>query len=325
MRRIKLTLLLLLATGLLRAEKTAFLTYAASPDQERAALILLRSLRAFGGSLARAPFFVARVDPRNWRPGALLKAGAALIAVPPAPGAPPYPFMAKVLALAAAEKQLQGKYRTVVYLDAETIILNEPSAWVLAAGKSVAIRPVHLVNQVGVGSDQPLDTYWNGIYQHLGGLPAARPPLRSLVDEQDIQPYYSCVIMAFDPALGLMAQWKKAALELMADKTFQETACQDQRHRIFLHQAVLSALLNLRLPPARIEVPGPLANYPMSLHNRVSAGLQPRSLDAVTCLYVDSLWQNRPDWWRELPAGEKIAAFLSQAQAEYQPAQLGLK
>lgn len=317
MKRAKLTLLLILAVSLLRAEKTAFLTYVASPDQEKAATILLRSLRCFGGSLAKAPFFVAQVDAKDWQPGRLRKAGAGMIAVPAAPDSPPYPFLAKVLAIAAAEKQLQGKYQTVVYMDAETIVLNEPSAWVLAAGKSMAIRPVHLVNQVGVNSGQPLDDYWKGIYGRLGQLPADRPPLHSLVDEQDIHPYYSCVIMAFDPALGLMAQWEKAALALMADKAFQESACRDQRHRIFLHQAVLSALLNLRLPLERIALPSHLDNYPMSLHERMPAGLQPRSLDAVACLYVDSLWQNRPDWWRGLPANEKIAAFLNQVQAEY--------
>ena len=317
MKRIKLTLLLLLAASSARAEKTAFLTYVASAEQEKAALVLLRSLRAFGGSLAQAPFFVAQVDAKDWQPGRLRKAGAGMIAVPMAPGAPPYPFQAKVLALAAAEKHLQGKFQVVVYLDAETIILSEPSAWVLAAGKAMAIRPVHLVNQVGVNSGQPLDAYWQGIYQHFGQLPADRPPLRSLVDQQDIQPYYSCVITAFDPALGLMAQWKKAALALMADKAFQDAAVKDPRQRIFLHQAVLSALLNLRLAPERIDVPGHLANYPMSLHSRMPAELQARSLDDVVCLYVDSLWQSRPDWWRDMAAGEKIAAFLSQVQAEY--------
>jgi hypothetical protein len=325
MKRIKLTLLLLLAASLAHAEKTAFLTYVASTDQEKAALVLLRSLRTFGGSLAKAPFFVAQVDPGDWQPGRLRKAGAGMIAVPAAPNAPAYPFLAKVLALAAAEKHLQGKFRTVIYMDAETVILNNPSAWVLASGKSVAIRPVHLVNQVGINNGQPLDAYWEGIYKHLGQLPADRPPLRSLVDQQDIQPYYSCVIMAFDPALGLMAQWKGAALALMADKAFQEAAVKDPRHRVFLHQAVLSAMLNLRLAPERIEVPGRLANYPMSLHGRMPAELQAQSLDAVVCLYVDSLWQSRPDWWRDMAANEKIAAFLSQVQAEYFSAQPGLK
>jgi hypothetical protein len=323
MKFIKLTLLLWLTAGSLRAEKTAFVTYAASADQEKAAMVLLRSLRTFGGSLAEAPFFVAQVDAKDWQPGRLRKAGAMMIAVPPTPGVAPYPFQAKVLALAAAEKHLQGKFRTVIYLDAETIILSEPSAWVLAAGKSVAIRPVHLVNQVGVNSGQPLDAYWEGIYKHFGQLPVDRPPLRSLVDQQDIQPYYSCVIMAFDPALGLMAQWKKAALALMADKAFQEAVVKDPRHRIFLHQAVLSSLLNLRLAPERIEVPGHLANYPMSLHERMPAELQAKSLDAVTCLYVDSLWQSRPDWWRGVAAGEKIAAFLGQVQADCFTAQPG--
>ena len=325
MRCIKLILLFMLAAASLSAEKVAFLTYVDAPAQEKAAAILLQSLRTFGDSLAKAPFFVAQIDVNAWQSGPLLKAGASLIAVPAAPDAPPYPFLAKVLALAAAEAQLQKKFQTVVYMDAETVILNEPSAWVPTAGKSMAIRPVHLVNQVGVNSDQPLDDYWKGIYGHLGQLPAARPPLRSLVDQQDIHPYYSCVIMAFNPALGLMAQWKGASLALMADKTFQETACQDPRHRIFLHQAVLSALLNLRLPPERIEVPGHLANYPMPLNDRVPAALRPQSLDVVACLYVDKLWQTRLDWWRDLPANEKIAAFLSQAQAEYRQDQPRLK
>lgn len=315
----------MLAMASLRAEKVAFLTYIDSAVQEKAASILLQSLRTFGGSLAKAPFFVAQVDAHTWPPGRLLKAGARMIAVPAAPDAPPYYFLSKVLSLAAAEEQLRGKYQTVVYLDAKSVILNDPSVWIPAAGKSIAIRPVHLLNQVGVKNELPLDEYWNGIYKYLGQFPAAGPPLRSLVDQEDIHPYYSCVVMAFDPALGLMAQWKITALALMADKTFQETACGDSLHRIFLHQAILSALLNLRLPPGRIEVPGHLANYPMLLHGRMPVAFRPQSLDEVVCLYVDTLWQTRLDWWLDLQAGKRITAFLSQAQAEYRRDEPGLE
>jgi hypothetical protein len=55
----------------------------------------------------------------------------------------------------------------------------------------------------------------------------------------------------------------------------------------------------------------------MSLHGRMPAGLRPSSLDAVACLYVDTLWQTRLDWWRDLPAGKSIDVFLSRAQEEY--------
>jgi glyoxylase-like metal-dependent hydrolase (beta-lactamase superfamily II) len=305
-------------------EKVVFLTYVSNSAQARAAAILLRSLRTFGGEQAKAPFFAAQVNPREWSADHLKKNGAELIPVPAAPGNLRYPFLNKVLALAAAEEHLRETARMVVYLDAENVVLGEPSGWLPAAGKRMAIRPVHLVNQVGVKAELPLDAYWDGIYSQLGRPPGPQTPVRSLVDQQDIHPYFSTVAMGFDPTLGLMAEWKNASLALMADKSFQETVCGDPFHQNFLHQAILSALLTLRLSSDQIQVPTHLAHYPMQLHPRITAERQTPSLDAVSCLYVDTLWQTRLDWWLDLPGNDRTRAFLAQAQEDYHTVRPGL-
>lgn len=57
--------------------------------------------------------------------------------------------------------------------------------------------------------------------------------------------------------------------QLVCNQQFQETACQEERHQIFLFQAVLSALVDLSLDEQRIRILPPTYNYPYNLQGQI--------------------------------------------------------
>ncbi len=87
---------------------------------------------------------------------------------------------------------------------------------------------------------------------------------------------------------------------MVTDTAFQSTSCQDQRHRIFLFQAILSTLLDRELSPSRMLILPPFYNYPYnlqssipvekrisSLHNLVSLTYEGKTLDPDKITDID--------------------------------------
>ena len=66
---------------------------------------------------------------------------------------------------------------------------------------------------------------------------------------------------------------------LARDGEFQRKACGDELHQIFLHQAVLSALLLSRMEEGRIRILPSDYNYPYNLHGLVPQGRRARALN----------------------------------------------
>ncbi len=118
---------------------------------------------------------------------------------------------------------------------------------------------------------------------------AGEPPaVESFVDGQRIRAYYNCCTFALNPALGLCRQWRRHLDELIADQAFQAGYCRDDPHRIFLHQAVWSALLARDVPPARIRFLPPTYGYPLHLHHELPPERRAGALnDLISIIYGD--------------------------------------
>ena len=72
--------------------------------------------------------------------------------------------------------------------------------------------------------------------------------------------------------------------------------CADIPHQVFLHQAVLSALLVRDIPNNALRILPPEYSYPLHLHARVPTEKQPRAIEELTTpvyeeefLYTESL------------------------------------
>jgi hypothetical protein len=138
------------------------------------------------------------------------------------------------------------------------------------------------VQNVGILAGEPLDDYWAAIYR-ASGLEDTERTVESFVDGQTLRPYFNTHCFAADPAAGLMTTWLARFETLVADRSFQSTACREELHRIFLHQAVLSALLVQALAPEQIRLLPAEYSYPLHLQARIPASRRASTLNELAC------------------------------------------
>ena len=242
-----------------------FATFVEDAYSERKAALLVDSIRRFGGRLANAPIYIAVKDMDRVPLPNLRTRDAVLLPLEADPVAGEYPLGAKVFAAAQVERLVAKHARTMLWVDPWDLILGPPTGFELDRGTAVALRPVHVVN-IGLPVGQPVDAYWSRIYRDAGLDPARVPTVEPLVDPQPIRFYVNCGIIAFRPSLGLCQEWARRFVELVKDDAYQKAACSDFRHRLFLHQAVLSGLILQRTTPGQRRWLPIELGYPLEFH-----------------------------------------------------------
>jgi hypothetical protein len=258
-----------------------FVTLVGSPEEDEGARLLIASLRAFGGRLSRSSFWVLAMDPEGVSRTCHGLPDVTSLPLERDAAFPRYPFAAKVNACAQAERMAGRDGCTLVWLNALGLIVNPPLAFDLAPPHAVAFRPVHIRN-VGSLAAEPLDAYWAAVYRTVG-LADTSQSLESFIGAERLRPYFNTHLFAFDPSLGLMAAWRDLFLQMLADSAFQDASCRDELHRIFLHQATLSALLTRRLEWDRLRFLPPEYSYPLHLHHRIPSDRRPATLNELVC------------------------------------------
>ncbi len=293
----------------------AFATSVESPLQARKASFLVDSLRRFGGPLADAPVHVVvdsvleQTEPLWNRPGVTAHA------LDGDPGLRRFPYARKVLAAAQVERLVEKSARTLVWLDAETLVLSNPSSLVLAGDVALAVRPVFLRNAVALPEGQPLDAWWTKI-AHEAHLDASFPEaVAPLIDPGRVRWYVNCGVYSVRPSKGLLREWARSFAAIASDPAILSEAGPGGLRHAFLHQAVFSAVVLARTKPAeRSWLPND-TGYPLNLHDRTPASSRLARLDDAQVVIYEDLFERRLDWKELLPASEGLAAFLGQADA----------
>ncbi|MBN1642557.1 MAG: hypothetical protein JXA09_15085 [Anaerolineae bacterium] len=264
-----------------------FVFLVGAPAQERHARLAIESLRAFGGALADSPVWVFHTCALGPSAGGASPGLGALDRVDivhlQAEGrAAGYFFAAKVRACALAEAMAdQEGVRSLVWLSPESLIVQPPLLFALGEAYDAAFRTVHHRN-VGSATREPLDPFWQRIYDAVG-MHDAPFTTESFADPQALRPYFNSHCFALDPAKGICRTWWALFEELACDRAFQETACREELHRVFLHQAILSTLVARDVPRARLRLLPPTYSYPLHMHDQVPAQRRARSLDDLVC------------------------------------------
>jgi len=285
-----------------------FFTCVGSRGQVERARLLLDSIRAFGGELRDCPFWVLEGNPEEAPCGALADIGATVVPLAVPASIRGYAFAMKVCACARAEELAAGSVETLIWLIPECIILKPPELLKLPSSMDVAVRPVHIRN-VGLPAGEPPDAFWRGVFATAGEPPDSFM-VESFVEGERIRPYFNSAVFSVRPALGLMRMWLRFFETLVADNTFQEEACGDERHRVFLHQAVLSALVATSLDRARIRELPPDYGYPYNLHPLVPPSRRATALTDTVC----AIYEERsvdPREVDDIEIGEPLRSWLT--------------
>jgi hypothetical protein len=261
---------------------TIFLTRAGSPAENASARLLIDSLRTFGGEMSTCPIwvFVPAAQAGSCQELASQQVRVIPLDIPATLGA--YPFGHKVCACASAEQMAPPDAHSLIWCDLQCLVVQPPLLFDLGSKYDAAVRPVHIRN-VGLSSSEPLDAFWQGVYAAVG-VDDVTVMVTSFVDSQRLRAYFNTHFFAIRPGLGLMARWYELFQGLVGDQSFQRVACPDERHRIFLFQALLSALLASSIEPRRLRLLPPAYNYPYNLHDRVPPDRRPSALNELVCL-----------------------------------------
>jgi len=306
--------------------RIAFVVMVRNAMEERDAALLIDSLHTFAGDAATSPIYVVLPDPLN-TPGTLLKAkGARTVDLDLDTRFRGYPFADKVQACARAEELAEKKTDVLVWINPESLVVAPLRELDLAPGQAAAFRPVHIQN-VGLSFGAVPDPFWAGIYKATGLTVDRAFPIESLVGSRKIHAYFNSGFFAVRPERGIMRAWKESFEKLVLDQEFQTVACSDDAHKIFLHQAVLSALA-ARLRREQIRMLPPSYSYPVNLHDKISPDQRARNLNGLVHmlssetlrdgLWMDTLSVEEPlrTWLRKRLQGEPLPVARGIFRAE---------
>lgn len=195
----------------------AFISCIERGNLENQALLLFRSIRRFAGKYKNAPIysFQARKGPRLKKDTLEMfdKLGVSHSTEILNDEFNHYPIGNKVFACARAEESV--KEDILVFLDSDTVMLNEPIDFQLPAGTFAAVRPVDNKNRGSCGPTDPNDGYWQELYAIC--KVAEAPYIETVVDAKKIRAYWNAGLIVVRRTTGLFQQWKEDFQTLMKE------------------------------------------------------------------------------------------------------------
>jgi hypothetical protein len=286
-----------------------------APDaSEREAVLLARSIRAFGGALAENPIWA--LAPQNTALSgetreALRDLGVELFPFAIDAAALAFPFATKAYAAAAAEQAALGRADLLAWLDSDTLLLQEPRALLLGSEKALGCCPIHHL-RIGPRYDGPLDSFWHLIYDACATPEERALLMHTAVGGDRIRPHINAGLLVVRPERGVLAAWRDTFDRVYRQPAFEEFYAQNVRYRIFVHQAILSGIALSLLAPQEFLVLPASYNYPLHLHADFPADRAAASLNAlVTCRYDGWGFFEEPGWQQVVPIEEPLRGWLA--------------
>ena len=277
-------------------------------------LLLVESIRNFGGDLARSPVWCYVPDfgkqPSDQFKRRMLDLHAELIPFEIDKEIARFFFAADIRAAALAESMATGKIPFLCWLASNTIVLQEPADFILASDKNLGYRPVHHTN-VGAIYDDPVDEFWSLVYRSCK-VPEHRIfPMKTHVDANVIRPYFNAGVLVTRPDNGLFRKWHDTFFEVYKTPEFAALYERDERYTIFIHQAILSGVILALFGRGEIQELPPAYNYPIHLFDQDSTASRPLSIsDLVTVRYEDPA--QIPDWMDRIAGGETFRQWFDE-------------
>jgi len=289
-----------------------FACNAVAGRSERQVMMLVESIRSFGGEYAQSPIWILLPESEVSIVGdiidRLVSPNLRLVPVDNRLPLGDFPFARKVAAAATAEALAGGQTKFLVWMDPDSLILQEPTPLLLPPDVSLGIRPVdHTL--IGSIYDQPIEPFWDLVYSRCGVPPSLVYPMTTSIDQIQIRPYFNTGLMVTRPEKGLFQTWALFFDKLRKDPQFEALFQGNTLYRIFFQQAILSgAALSILRSNEILEYPAQV-NYPLHMHTLVDADRRPSLLnDLITCRY-DKFFE-QPNWKEVLSGNGRVMSWL---------------
>lgn len=233
----------------------AFIACLEAGNLENQALLLFRSIRKYGGRYREAPIY--SFQPRKGPPldtetyGALRELEVEHINEVLNTQFDFYPIANKIFACARAEEMFCEEI--LVFLDSDTLIVNEPGEFELPDEAGAALRPVHNKNRGSTGPDDANEPYWQKLYEICDVEEA--PFVKTVVTRRKIRAYWNAGLIAVRRSEGFFKQWKRDFFRLMEARHLPNAQI------TFMDQLSLAA--TLARAPERVLTLDDRYNYPL--------------------------------------------------------------
>lgn len=277
-------------------------------------LMLAESIRSFAGDYSDAPIWVLVPQAVEEMPAENKDQFAALDVRLQAfeinGNALQFPFASKVYASAAAESLADGQSEILVWMDRGSLVIQEPRQMLLKRGKKLACRPVdHIL--IGSPYDQPLDPYWEFVYQSCGVKGDDIFPMITSADQIKIRPYINAGMLVVRPETGLLRKWRDTFQRLYQDSRLMDFYQQNRLYEIFTHQTILAGSILSTLNQAEIEELNHLVNYPLHMHAQYPPDLRPQSINELISLRYEDFFSN-PAWQDQIQVDGSLKDWLAE-------------
>lgn len=262
----------------------AFLICVERGRLESEAVLLIESLRAWGGACAGAPVYAFAprrgLGPEPATAERLADLGATLVEEPLAERFAETPTFNKVAVSAWAERELE--HETLVFTDTDTVFCGEPVE-LIAGDWLAALRPVdrRIAGSKGKGKTEP---YWRRMYAELGVK--ARPFVETTVGQMSIRAYWNSGLVAARRTAGIFAAWEDALERLV------EADLVPKRWPQFMDQLSLAGVTaDLH---DRVRILPDAYNYPLRHRGSLTHSAQELDLPDIVHLHY-RLWFHMPE------------------------------
>lgn len=298
-------------------DQFAFMTFVSSGEQERSVRAMIKSIRENAGEYSNCKIYVVLAHPDEVAGNLLAGENVELLRPEADTVFLDYPLAVKAFAASQAEQLVKGKIQTLVWLDPGVIVLDSPEDLDLKGRSDLCVRPVSLVNNIGLSPGTEPNDYWIPIYKANKLNYKTVSTIETVVDAVQIQPYYNCEIYSVNPALGICREWAAQLSELLRDEKYQQNTCTTPRRRLFLHQAVFSGIITSNIKASRIKALPLTCSYPFNQHDQLAEEKKASSLNQLSAVIFDYAWSSNPLWMEKIRIDEPLRSWLSDTYLEY--------
>ncbi|MHA2004172.1 MAG: hypothetical protein ACW960_08705 [Candidatus Thorarchaeota archaeon] len=280
---------------------------------EVSTLLLLESIRAFAGALSNVDIWCfipeSEKDLSPKTQTRINELDVTLIPLEIDSEIGSFPFTRHAQAASLAESKSIGKADLVAWVAPNTLVLREPSKFILKDGISLGYRPVHH-KLLGLKYNEPLDPFWSAIYK-LCNVPADRVfAMKPQVENLAIRPYFNAGCLVVKPERTILQSWHDMFLKAYQEAVFKNLYQEDSRYAIFVHQAILSGVILSRLTKNEMEELPADYNYPLNLYFEDDTGNRPDSLEECVTIRHEGFYQD-PKWTNTIPAGTGLKEWIA--------------
>ena len=279
-----------------------------SKDLDIRTPLLVASIRKFAGSLSDCPIWVffsgQENDISNRMKQQLNSLNVHIKSVLFDSDLREFPFAEFVYTAAKIESLATKKAELLAWLTPDTLIINEPTDFLLDSKKNLAYRPVHHT-LIGSHFEKPIDPFWKLIYRKCQVPNDHIFPMKTHVDGHILRPYFNAGCLITRPKQEILQTWWNRFSELYTQTEFRRFYKKNQLFAIFIHQAVLTGIILSALKPHELQELPFTYNYPIHLYSESSKEFRPKNINELITMRYEQL-----EWLNKVPIDDPLKNWL---------------